>query len=64
MEFQILVLTSQKKNEANQDSWLRNIFHTRVEYQGWPLNLIIDSSSSMNVLFQEIMNKLQRLVEK
>lgn len=59
------ILVGQKKHEAEQDNWLcNNIFHTRVEYQGWAFNCIVNNDSGMNVLSQEVVNKLQLLVEK
>lgn len=59
------VSTGQKKEETDQESWLQcNIFHTQVEHNEKALNLIIDNGSSINVLSQNIVNKLQLPVEK
>jgi hypothetical protein len=45
------ILTGQKVEEPSEDEWLRtNIFHTRVEYNGRALNLIIDNGSGINVI--------------
>jgi hypothetical protein len=59
------VLAGQKKQELEEDDWLRsNIFHTRVEHKGRALNLIIDNGSGMNVISKEIVHKLHLPVEK
>jgi hypothetical protein len=59
------MLTGQKVEEPSRDEWLRtNIFHTRVEYNGKALNLIIDNRCGMNVISQEAVDKLKVSLER
>ena len=45
------VLTGTKREFQMNPEWLRtNIFHTRMEHNGQPLNFIIDNGSGMNVI--------------
>lgn len=57
-------LTRRRQESTDQDNWLQNnIFQIRVEYQGNALNLIIDNGRGMNVISQEIVDKLGLPVE-
>lgn len=59
------ILTGQKTKDNREEEWLRtNIFHTCVEHQGKALNLIIDNGSGMNVISQEVVEKMKFLQKK
>lgn len=59
------ILTRQKKEEMTGNDWLcNNIFNTQGEYEGRSLNLIIDNESGMNVISQEVVQKLKLPLEK
>ena len=49
------ILTGNKTELRTNQDWLRtNIFHTRLEYKGRALNMIIDNGSGMNVISRTI----------
>lgn len=59
------VLVGQRKKEKVKEDWLQtNIFHTRVKHEGRAFNLIIDNGNGMNVVSQEIVQKLKLPMEK
>jgi len=59
------VLTGTRKELQTNPEWLRtNIFHTRLKHNDRALNVIIDNGSSMNVISETAVERLELKTEK
>ncbi|XP_038691133.1 uncharacterized protein LOC119989586 [Tripterygium wilfordii] len=59
------ILTGQARTANSDEHWLRtSIFHTRVEFGTGVLDVIIDSGNGMNVVAEDLVNRMRLKMTK